>query len=98
MLINSACFNTLAVTCTIIPDNHLCKNSKHLITYTHTYSDYDSIFTLKYMHFHLIQICTLAIYAELKNLVSFTTDIKLNTFKFIFLLYLEYKFGHIDHQ
>ena len=45
---------------------HLYKNSNRLILHTHTSINYDSIFALDYIYFHLIYIYTCMIDAELK--------------------------------
>ena len=73
-------------------DNHLywdstCnlfqKNVDQLILYIYTNIYHGFIFALNYVHFHWIYNYTYAIDAELKNLVSLSPNIKLNTFRFI---------------
>ena len=64
--------------------SHLYSNSNHLIFYTHTDIYHDSVFALNYLHFHSIHVYTHTTDAEIKNLVSFTPDIKLKSFTFMF--------------
>ena len=76
---------TLAITHISIPDIIIfMRTPNYLIIYTHTDIHHYLIFALNYAHFHSIHIYTCTIHAELESLVSFTLDIKLNTFPHIF--------------
>ena len=78
--------------------NHLYKNPNHLIHYTYTDINDDSIFAFNYidlfnLHLHSRDSCWI------ENLVSFTLDMKLNTFfTFIFFILFGTQIEHMDHH
>ena len=64
--------------------NHLYKNPNYIILYTHTDIHHGSIFALDYILFHLINIYTPTIHAELK--ILFYLPPTPNAVKFIFII------------
>ena len=59
---------------------------------------HNSFFVMNYTHFHSIHICAHMIHAELNLLFDSLLLLNYILLESYFLLYLEHKFQHMDHQ